>query len=169
MTARLLGVLILVLAASGTAAAKSRVGVGDAPPDYLGSTYEGHKVLLSDEPGKVTVISFWATWCPPCRQELPILEAMQRQAGKDRLRVIAIDVAEQKRGVRRSNKEIFEKYTLTFSFDLNGYIAHAFGFDAIPHMYILNKEGKVAFIHEGYDSNRLDGLSGELNQLLAEK
>ena len=131
MLVRLLGVLILLPMGGSMAAAKSNIGIGDAPPNYLGSTYEGHKVRLSDDPGKVTVISFWATWCAPCRQELPILEKMQRQAGKDRLRVIAINLGEQMRGVRRANKEIFEKYTLTFSFDPNSSLAHAFGFKAI--------------------------------------
>ena len=55
--------------------------IGDRPPNYLGQDYEGRPVRLSDDPGKVTVITFWATWCGPCLEEQPVLEAIQESAG----------------------------------------------------------------------------------------
>jgi thiol-disulfide isomerase/thioredoxin len=61
---------LLLLLAAGAAAAPD---VGDTPPDYIGKTVDGVPVQLSQHPGKVLVVSFWATWCPYCLKELPIL------------------------------------------------------------------------------------------------
>ena len=66
--------------------------VGDVPPSYLGKDQKGKKVELADLRGKVVIVTFWATWCVPCRKELPVLETIQRHAGQDRVRVVAVNI-----------------------------------------------------------------------------
>lgn len=63
---------------------KAEIMVGEIPPSYLGKNRSGIEVQLSEMKGKVVVATFWATWCPPCLKEIPILEGIQRQVGKDR-------------------------------------------------------------------------------------
>ena len=65
-------------------------GVGETAPSFIGYGLDGKKVLLDSFAGKVVVISFWATWCPPCRMELPVLERIQI-AGKGQIQVVAIN------------------------------------------------------------------------------
>ena len=59
--------------------AKHPLQVGDVPPDNLGRASTGGKVKLGDYRGKIVIISFWASWCPPCRKELPVLAAIQKK------------------------------------------------------------------------------------------
>ena len=144
-----------------------RMHVGDTVPNFLGVDKDGNKVLLDAEPGKVTVITFWATWCAPCRAEMPVLEAIQREAGKDRFRVVAINFQESYPTFKKANK-VLSNYNLTFSFDRGGRIARKFGINAIPHMYMLNKRGEIAHIHVGYGEEFMAVLVDELNKLLVE-
>ena len=145
-----------------------KMHVGEKPPDYLGRDIDGNDVLLSAEPGKVTVITFWATWCGPCLQEMPVLEAVQKLAGRDHLRVIAINFQEDRSTFKRVNKKL-SNFTLTFSYDSSGKIARKFGINAIPHMYILNKRGEIAKIRVGYAEGYTQELADDLNALLVEK
>ncbi|MDE0056040.1 MAG: TlpA disulfide reductase family protein, partial [Gammaproteobacteria bacterium] len=65
--------------------------VGDIPPPRLGTDRNGDRINLEEMSGKIVVISFWATWCPPCLKELPVLEAIHNSIGEDRLEVIAVN------------------------------------------------------------------------------
>ena len=61
---------LLVIAGAAFAAAPLKVGPGDVPPPELGSTRAGEAVRTTDYAGKVLVVTFWASWCPPCKREL---------------------------------------------------------------------------------------------------
>src|SRR5258708_39855938 len=65
--------------------------VGTIAPDFkVHNLVTGEDVTLSSQHGKVVILTFWASWCPPCKRELPILESAQRLVGKDRLVVFAV-------------------------------------------------------------------------------
>jgi thiol-disulfide isomerase/thioredoxin len=66
---------------------------GDDPPIHVGVTLDGEPVLLAPHSGKAIVVSFWATWCPYCLKELPILNSIQKAAGKEHMQVIAPNLA----------------------------------------------------------------------------
>jgi len=116
---RLLISILLFVFATNAVYAEDIVGnlnIGDAIPDALGSDIDGTKINSSDYQGKIMVISFWATWCPPCRRELPIIDNLQRLVGKDRLAVIAVNFGESKRIFRKFIRAAGDVH-LTFSHD----------------------------------------------------
>src|SRR3569832_2747174 len=83
-----IGLLLSLVQWQAVAAPK----VGEPAPDItLGVTQAGADAKVSDYAGKIVVVSFWATWCAPCRKELPILEGLQQQ-GKGSIQVIAVNI-----------------------------------------------------------------------------
>lgn len=144
--------------------AKQPLQVGDVPPDNLGWASTGGNVKLSDYRGKIVIISFWASWCPPCRKELPVLAAMQKQATRDKVVVFAVNWKEGRDRYRAIIKTL-KDVDLALVSDENGYFGGEFGVKAIPHMIIIGRDGRIAAVHVGYGESEIPTLVKEINGL----
>ena len=147
----------MLVAASGQAAVNLRVG--DEPPPKL-----GWHAKLSDFHGKIVIVSFWESWCPPCRKELGVLAGIQKQATRERVVVFSVnwkESAQRFQQIRHSLKDV----DLTLISDENGYIGGLYGVKAIPHMVIIGRDGRIAAIHIGYGDDELPVLADEINAL----
>ncbi len=160
MTLRWLLPLLLLLASPLHAAGTAPVS-GDMAPDYLGKTLDDKEVAVSHYRGKVVVVSFWATWCPYCLKELPILEGIQQTAGADKLQVIAINTEDHK--VFRKVSRALSKLTLGMSYDPGKKSATMYGVRGIPHLLIIGRDGRIRNVYRGYDESSLDGIVESLN------
>lgn len=156
-------IALLALLAAGQARAMTP---GSTPPDDLGLDSHGNQVHVSDQRGKVVVISFWASWCGYCRKELPVLAGLQDAAGKDRVEVIAIDTMDDRDAylaLRRRLKDI----QLTMTRDASGSVGEAYGVHTIPHLFIIDRDGRIAYEHSGYGEESLQRIVDEVNHQLA--
>jgi thiol-disulfide isomerase/thioredoxin len=169
-TARLRCLVSLTLLACLAAAAQAKgPAVGSAAPDFTAYSFlDGSKTRLSDQHGKIVILTFWATWCAPCREELPTLEGIQEHVGKDRLVVLAIsykDTEEVQRYLKKSAREAGWKIGMLT--DPNSSIAVRYGVSAIPHMVVIDRSGTIVSVHEGFGDGAVDALLPQLNALLA--
>jgi thiol-disulfide isomerase/thioredoxin len=151
-------------ASSGSVAAIASPDIGAKAPEYLGRSSSGHKVLLSSYAGKVVVVSFWASWCAPCRKELPVLENLQR-AGKGEIQVIAVNTEDQ--DVFRSVLAAMQGFTLLLANDAGSRAQAAYGVKGFPHMVIIDREGIIQNVHSGYGDGVIDRIVEEVNAALA--
>jgi thiol-disulfide isomerase/thioredoxin len=138
---------------------------GEIPPDVLGRNRSGQDVTLSQYKGKVVIVTFWASWCGPCRSELPMLGKLQKLVGREHLEVVAINYKEDRRdfnGVIRTNKDI----DLNYIHDPRGRISESYGVETLPNMFIIGADGKVAHVHRGYSEAMLEGFVKEMLALL---
>jgi thiol-disulfide isomerase/thioredoxin len=145
--------------------------VGSPAPDFTAFNYvTGAKTRLGDQHGKVVILTFWATWCAPCRQELPNLEGIQERAGKDQLVVLAVNFQDKDETIsylRKGAKKADWKITLLT--DPNGAIADKYGIDSIPHLFLIARDGTIAATHSGFGDGSIDEMLPEINAALAGK
>lgn len=158
-----LPMLAFALTASGQDG--SKVKVGDLAPEFSVRMLDGSVVNVADLKGKVVLINFWATWCPPCRAELSRVdsEIVDRFAGDD-LIFIAIS-----RGESREKVEDFRKvtnYKFPMGLDTDSDIFNKFADKSIPRNYIIDRDGKIAAAHVGYDNELFQTLISDIDKTL---
>ena len=147
------------------AANVGKVAPGDMPPPSLGTNLDGDEIDTARFAGKVLVVTFWASWCAPCQRELPMLEAIQRAAGKEKMQVVAINI-EDRDTYRRLARRL-TSFSLAVNHDSGKKSSDAYGVHGIPHMVLIGRDGKVIAVHRGYSEAALDGILAEINRALA--
>ena len=155
-------------AAEPAKAASAGPKIGDVPPPLLGKDRKGDLVDLSQYRGKVVVVSFWASWCGPCRKELPGLDALQKHAGDKLLKVIAVNVEDSNDDYRMMMRQM-KDFTITMTRDRDGKIAAGYDIRAYPNLWIIGLDGKVAANHRGYGEDSLDRIVDDINRVLREQ
>jgi len=130
--------------AAKAAGAKRRLESVGKPLDLQGKDRDGTPVSIASLRGKVVIIHYWATWCVPCKQDIPVLKEMQRKYGADNVALIGINV--------NDNPKDFADYVAENPMDwpqlyepggLDSPLANALGIQTLPTMFLLDKEGKV--------------------------
>jgi thiol-disulfide isomerase/thioredoxin len=145
--------------------APGKVAIGSEPPAALGTTLDGKDVSTKDYAGKILVVTFWASWCGPCKAELPILENLQN-AGKGSIQVVAVNIEERDQFRRVARALAGLKLQITH--DAGKWASDAYGVKGIPHMIIIGGDGKVRSVHRGYGEGMIPQLVDEINSALAE-
>lgn len=119
-------------------------------PDFPVLDADGNTVRLSDMFGKPVVINFWATWCPPCRSELPAFDKLYRQYGNE-VSFMMIDLTDGYRetveGVKRFISE--NGYTFPVYYDTEGSAAEAYNVSSIPFTVAVGRNGNIVGTHLG--------------------
>ncbi|HEX6910758.1 MAG TPA: TlpA disulfide reductase family protein [Longimicrobium sp.] len=139
----------LLLAACGDAPGGGPVRVGQAAPAYAAETLDGERGALSQMRGKPVLLNVWATWCHPCRQEVPALEQLHRAYGPRGLQVIgvSIDQGDQEQGIREFMHEFGASYPVWL--DPDGEVATVFSTMGVPNTFLIGPDGQVLWKHVG--------------------
>lgn len=138
---------------TGTAASGSETKDYPAAVDFTLTDQYGNTHTLSDYKGKVVFLNFWATWCPPCKQEMPHIQALYEEWGENQKDVIFLGVANPKSKAYPNNQDGTKEeitafladngYTFPTVFDETGEILNAYSISAFPTTFMINKEGNV--------------------------
>ncbi len=110
-------------------------------PDFTLQTLDGESVSLSDYRGKLVMINFWASWCPPCNSEMPDLQSYYEQHQDEDFIILGVNYQDTPDKVQA----FVEKYSVTFPIllDSDGRIANLFGVQGLPTSFFVDKEGNV--------------------------
>jgi thiol-disulfide isomerase/thioredoxin len=145
------------------AAASSAPHLGHSAPDFTLTTLEGEHLTLSDLRGQPVVLNFWATWCPPCRAEVPALGAVSDSLEGGAI-VLGVDVGESARTVSDFVAERGVSYPIAL--DGDSATARLYGVRVFPTTYLLDANGVIVEIFTGPVTEpllraRLDAMIGE--------
>ncbi|MDT7689562.1 MAG: cytochrome c-type biosis protein [Acidobacteriota bacterium] len=127
-------------AASNVASATSKSVKGEPAPDIELKTTDGKPLKLSDLRGQVVLMNFWATWCVPCRSEIPGLNEMQRDLAGRGLRVLGVSTSDSADLVREYQKDVRQDYTVALGDDA---VAARYAVGVLPTTFIIDREGRI--------------------------
>ena len=125
--------------------------VGDMAPDFEVTTEGGKKLTRADFGGKILMLNFWATWCPPCIEETPRLNMLQEEMAKDGVVILGISVDKNEKPYKKFLERMRVKFAT--SRDAEARISASYGTFKFPETYIINASGKVLAKYEGEPSS----------------
>jgi thiol-disulfide isomerase/thioredoxin len=157
--------LALVMASAPSAFATAKVG--DRAGDFSLPGLDGTKIKLSDLKGKIVLVDFWASWCVPCRKELPALDAMQKRyadAGKPVI-ILAVNVDKDRANAEKLLAAV-KVGSIRILLDPDGKVAGAYDVPTMPSSFIIDEKGLVRNVHAGFSSGDERTFAREIEALV---
>jgi peroxiredoxin len=151
------GILLLTLTRSQTPTVR-------VAPDFLLPDLNGQVVHLSQLKGKVVMLNVWTTWCPPCRQEMPTMEALYRRLkGADFVMLAVSQDVDGKNTVLPYLQE--GGFTFPVLLDVRGEVGRKYGVTGYPETFIIDRQGNVVYHHIGYNDWSLPVVEAAVRRL----
>jgi len=140
----------LVLALPGVFASASAWAVTETGPaaNFTLKSASGENIRLSEYRGQVVLINFWASWCGPCRQEMPHLEAIQQKYAELGFTVFGVNVEQDRVMADRVLRDIPVSFPILF--DDENTVSQVYDVDAMPATVLVDRNGEIRYMHRGY-------------------
>lgn len=146
-----------------SAASEGKIKVKMSAPSFSLEKLDGSgEINLKNYRGKVVLIDFWATWCPPCKESLPFLNKMQKKYKN--FEVIAINIDDDRAQAQAFLEE--QGLSLNAAYDSSKSVVALYDVPAMPTAYLVDQYGKVRFIHTGYSSENVKKLEFAIRGLV---
>lgn len=126
------------------------IEVGDTAPNFTLETFDGEEVKLSDYRGQKVLLNFWATWCPPCRAEMPDMQKYHEEEAGDDVVILGVNLTSQENSMT-GIEEFLDEYGITFTIlsDKTETTAHIYDAFSLPTSYLINTDGSIHDIAVG--------------------
>lgn len=138
----------------------------DLAPDFTLKAGDGRNIRLHELRGNVVMINFWATWCRPCREELPELEQLYNKYRKTGFVFLGINVDDDRANALNMMRQLGLNFTVLF--DDNKKVSELYNVDAMPLTMLIDRDGKSRYLSRGYRPGNEEKYQVELRKLLME-
>ena len=159
----LLGAILVIFTVSTLAASSLQ---GQVAPDFVLRSATGENLRLSEYRGDVVLINFWATWCGPCRQEMPLLDDLYGRYQRVGFNLLGVNIDEDSRRAMQMVQELGVNFPVLF--DENKEVSKLYEVDAMPVTILVDREGIVRHIHHGCRRGYEEKYLTEIRSLLRE-
>lgn len=126
----------------------------------------GKNIKLSELRGDVVMLNFWASWCGPCRKEMPLLEKIHKKYKKLGFTLIGVNVEQDTRAAKRYLKDV--KVSFPILFDPKNKTSKLYNVSAMPTTILIDRNGNKRFLHKGYKAGYENAYKKEIKKLLRE-
>jgi peroxiredoxin len=159
--ARFAAAIVLVLGANTAVPAIAPLS---AAPDFTLHTMNGPNLRLQEQRGRVVMVNFWATWCGPCRQEMPQLNRLYEKYHAAGFVLLGVNVDDD----TRKAAEVAGKLGVTFPvlLDTDKTVSKLYDLSTMPSTVIIDRDGKIRYVHRGYLTGYEDNYEKQIRELL---
>jgi peroxiredoxin len=158
-----LGLLVTIFAATSLASSGLE---GQTAPDFALKSSTGENLRLSEYRGDVVMINFWATWCGPCRQEMPLLDELYTRYERVGFNLLGVNIDDDSRRAMQMIEELGVNFPVLF--DASKQVSKLYEVDAMPVTVLVDREGNVRYVHHGYKPGYEDKYLDQVRSLLRE-
>ena len=159
----MIGLLFGVFAASSLASSELE---GRPAPDFALKSSTGVNLRLSEYRGDVVMINFWATWCGPCRQEMPLLEELYGRYQRVGFNLLGVNIDDDSGRAMRMAEELGVSFPVLF--DARKEVSKLYEVEAMPVTVLVDREGTVRYVHHGYKPGYEEKYLDQIRSLLRE-
>lgn len=158
---------VVLLAALAPVAGSSTTQLkGQPAPDFVLRSLDNANLRLSEHMGEVVLLNFWATWCGPCRQEMPLLDELYNKYRRAGLVLLSVNLDDGADRAAEMAKAL--KITYPVLLDTRKEVSRAYQVGTMPVTVLIDREGVVRYVSEGYKPGYEKGYADELRKLLNE-
>jgi len=143
------------------------VGLDQAAPDFTLRSLSGENLRLQEYRGKVVLINFWASWCAPCREEMPLLEQIHQRYEPLGFTLLGVNVEENSSDAVSWLKD--RPVSFPILFDPENGVSKLYDVVAMPSTVIVDRQGNVRFLHHGYQAGYEDQYHDQIRELVRER
>jgi thiol-disulfide isomerase/thioredoxin len=135
-------------------------------PDFTLKNSNGDNVRLAEQRGQVVMLNFWASWCGPCRQEMPLLDGISKKYGKMGFVLYGINVEQD----NKDAKKMLQDLGVTFSilYDPESKLSSLYNVDAMPTSVMIDKKGQIRYVDRGYKPGDENKYREQIMELVRE-
>lgn len=139
---------------------------GQLAPDFALKSSTGENLRLSEFRGDVVMINFWATWCGPCRQEMPLLDELYSRYQRVGFSLLGVNIDDDSRRAMDMIEELGVSFPVLF--DARKEVSKLYEVEAMPVTVIVDRTGTVRYIHHGYKPGYENKYLDQIRSLLRE-
>ncbi|MFC3121459.1 TlpA disulfide reductase family protein [Agaribacter flavus] len=150
----------------GALLAVSQASAVETAPDFTLKSKESGNIRLSEQRGNMVLINFWASWCGPCRQELPEMEALYQEYQDLGFEILAVNVDENSASADTLLNDIEVSFPVLY--DPNGEVSQLYDVSAMPTTVLVDRDGKQRLVHLGYRAGDENKYEKAIKMLLRE-
>lgn len=155
--------LLAALPAFGATAA---VTASTGAPDFTLPSLGGENVRLHEQRGRVVMINFWASWCGPCREEMPHLSRLYEKYRASGFTVLAINIDEDPGKAARLAQQLGMRFPVLL--DTGKQVSRTYDLSAMPSTVLVDRDGRVRYVHRGYRDGYAETYDRQIRDLLRE-
>ena len=157
---------LLCIALGLAGAAQAAVAPQSAAPDFTLKSLEGKNLRLAEQRGNVVLVNFWASWCGPCKQEMPHLNKLYDKYRAAGFTMLGVNVDEDPRTAIGAASKLAVRVPVLF--DADKVVSKLYDLQSMPATVLIDRDGRVRYLHRGYREGLEESYDKQIRELVKE-